>query len=235
MFLLSKQKSLIFKLLLRIIISAVIPCVLISLVLILFTHNRVYQMTVNNTIGITKTTAELIYSHLEDTKNVLAAVTGSRGFREMEISRQKLLLENLLPMHPQIEEVRIINLNGQEVLKLSSEKGEVLQRKNLQNVFTENEFISARRKKIHWSSVHLSKEDCFTNVTLSLLFEGLSGKPAGVLSAEVCLCKIQPILCSTKLGKGGYLYVVDNQGNLIIPPEEETLSEMKNLCFIPPV
>lgn len=235
MFLASKQKSLIFKLLSRVIISAVIPCVLISLVLILFTHNRVYQMTVNNTIGITKTTAELIYSHLENTKNVLAAVTGSRGFREMEISRQKLLLENLLPMHPQIEEVRIINLNGQEVLKLSSEKGEVLQRKNLQNVFNENEFISARRKKIHWSSVHLSKEDCFPDVTLSLLFEGLSGKPAGVLSAEVCLRGLQSILCSIKLGERGYFYLVDNQGNLIIPPEEETLSEMKNLTFIPPV
>ncbi|HCJ67737.1 MAG TPA: hypothetical protein DHV62_10600 [Elusimicrobia bacterium] len=235
MFTFLKKKSLTSKLLSRIIISAVIPCVLVSLVLIIFTQKRVHWMETRNNIQLAKTTAETVYWNLESVKIALQAVTGSQGFREMNRERQKFLLENLLSIYPCLEEISVLSLKGKEVLKLANEDGKVKQCSDLRDLSQEKGFIFARKEGMYWSSVYPCRKECLPNIILFLRFAGFNGTPAGVLSANVCLCNVWTIISSAKVGKKGYLYLVDSQGKLIVHPEEKTLWEMKNLEHLPPV
>lgn len=106
MFTFPKKKSLISELLSRITISPVIPHTLVSLVLIIFTQERVRQMEIRNNIQLARTTAETVYWKFGNGEKCSPGSNRKPGFQEMDKERQRFLLENLLSIYSCLEETK---------------------------------------------------------------------------------------------------------------------------------
>ena len=76
-------------------------------------------------------------------------------------------------------------------------------------------FKEAIGRKVYFSPVYFRKES-EPYMTISLAG---TGEDAGVVAAEANLKLIWDVVSNLKVGKGGYAYVVDNQGRLIAHPD----------------
>jgi hypothetical protein len=135
------------------------------------------------------------------------------GPRAIPIDQRRLDSLRLLRQAPTITEVSHIDPTGHEQLRVSRLAMDMVGSKL--DLSQDAKFKEAIAHKVYLSPVYFRKES-EPYMTISLAG---TGEDAGVVAAEANLKLIWDVVSNLKVGKGGYAYVVDNQGRLIAHPD----------------
>jgi signal transduction histidine kinase len=151
------------------------------------------------------------------------------GPRAIPIDQRRLDSLRLLRQAPTITEVSHIDPTGHEQLRVSRLAMDVVGSKL--DLSQDAKFKEAIAHKVYLSPVYFRKES-EPYMTISLAG---TGEDAGVVAAEANLKLIWDVVSNLKVGKGGYAYVVDNQGRLIAHPDISLVLKKTDLSVLPQV
>lgn len=222
------------KRLLTLIALTVLPILVVQVVVTLMTDKSVRQTAAKSQLALAKHAAGEIALYTRGIVETLRSSTQTKGFLAFDRGRQSFVLEKLLRDFPMFSEFAVINNVGKEILKLSRFKE--ISVADLENISGTGKFKTAILSKNYTSRVYFSKETKMPALTFAVpILE--EAKVLGVLSAEVDLGYINRVFSNfeVKVGKTGYVYVVDNQGVLISHPNLSLVKEGKSLLHLPPV
>jgi len=137
-------------------------------------------------------------------------------FWEMRPENQKQTLYRLMKIDPQIREVSVANGTGQEIVRLSRLR--IYTSADLVSIDREEKFRQAMKGGTYIGPVyHEATAEPF--VTLAVPVRFTPTEIRGVILAEVSLKTLLSSVSNVKAGKSGYLFVVDQKGNLIAHPD----------------
>lgn len=160
--------------------------------------------------------AERIRDFLEARIRELQMTTEIGSFWRQGEESQKEALYQLLEIAPEINEVSVIDLNGQEQVRISRERSltaDDLRRLNKLYVFRMAVQGSAAIGPVYYSP------KAEPNVSIAVPIEFISSKVCGVLKAEINLKNLWVSVSGYRIGNSGHLYVVDGKGDLIAHPD----------------
>jgi len=136
------------------------------------------------------------------------------------------LLKSLIEINPSIYEVSIIDRHGQEQNKLrryepkaSAELGEVANQEKFKKAIEENFYISP----VYISTYNLP----FVSISLPIVDK--TNTKIGVVAAEVDLSPLWDTISRAKVKKTGYVYLVDQNGYLIVYKDLALVKQNPNL------
>src|SRR4051812_18794662 len=135
----------------------------------------------------------------------------------------------LLRQVPAITEVRQLDAAGQEQLKVSRLAMDAIG--SAENLSQSPAFLGAKADRLWFSPVYFRKQS-EPYVTMAIAHQG---RNAGVTIAEINLKLIWDVINDLKIGKGGYAYVVGNQGRLIAHPDISLVLRGTDLSGLPQV
>jgi signal transduction histidine kinase len=151
------------------------------------------------------------------------------GPRAVPIDQRRLDSLRLLRQAPAITEVSHIDPSGHEQLRVSRLAMDVVGSKL--DLSQDPKFREALAHKVYFSPVYFRKE---SEPYMTIALAG-TGEDAGVVAAEANLKLIWDVVSNLKVGKGGYAYVVDNQGRLIAHPDISLVLKKTDLSVLPQV
>jgi methyl-accepting chemotaxis protein len=131
---------------------------------------------------------------------------------ECAYDNNRKILKNLMEEEPSIHTVSIINKEGMEIIKIV--RYDPKASSTLNDVSDEDKFKKAVEGDYYIGSVYISEYSLpFITISLPILDE--DNKKIGILAAEVDLSPMWETVSKIKVKKTGYVYVVDQNGNLI--------------------
>ncbi|HTW96519.1 MAG TPA: cache domain-containing protein, partial [Candidatus Methylomirabilis sp.] len=133
-------------------------------------------------------------------------------------------LSNLIASNPDIYEISVIDVNGQELSKISQYNSST----TLENVSLQDKFKSALVSNSYLGPVHYSIYN-LPLITVSYSLSDKSGDKIGVISGEIDLSKLWSSIFQNQLSQTGYFYVVDQSGSLIAAKDQDLVSQKPNL------
>ena len=151
------------------------------------------------------------------------------GPRAVPLDQRRLDSLRLLRQAPTITEVSHIDPTGHEQLRVSRLAMDVVGSKL--DLSQDPKFQRRSAHKVYFSPVYFRKE---SEPYMTIALAG-SGEDAGVVAAEANLKLIWDVVSNLKVGKGGYAYVVDNQGRLIAHPDISLVLKKTDLSILPQV
>jgi signal transduction histidine kinase len=135
----------------------------------------------------------------------------------------------LLNRVPAIAEVTELDSEGREQLKVSRLSSDAVVD---QTDFSQTGvFVDAKAHGVSFSPIYF-RGNSEPYMTIALAREG---KDAGVTLAEINLKLVWDLVKALKIGKNGYAYVVDVEGNLIAHPDTSLVMRDTNLWALPQV
>jgi PAS domain S-box-containing protein len=153
-----------------------------------------------------------------------------RGGLGASLSEQRQLdFLRLLRDVPAISELSHLDVSGKEQLRVSRL---ALDAVGSQEDFSQApKFLETRSGKVYWSPVYF-RSGAQPYVTFAV--------PVGqyaveVTTAEISLKAVQQTIAQTRVGQGGYAYVVDSRGRLFAHPNMGLVREKRDLSALPQV
>ncbi len=166
------------------------------------------------------------------TSNLLTLVS-DEGFNVGRPSSHiKNLLENLLNQNDYLWELALLDDRGDETIKVSKYK--VIGPGDLKNQAKSEMFGVASKGKIHYGEFYLTN-DIVPTMTIAVPIGEHKGRQVGVLSGKIHLRYLWNLIPQTQIGKEGYTYVVDREGNLIAHPDTRRVLLQTNVRHLPMV
>jgi GAF domain-containing protein len=173
--------------------------------------------------------ADQIEQFVENKIRSLTAVTQIGDFWDANREHQKVALYQLLKFDPHIHEVSIIGLTGQEILRLS--RSRVYTDADLSSLAQQEKFQRAIKGESYMSPVyHTNAFEPF--VTVAVPVKLTVKNITGVILAEITLKSLWDSISDIKVGKSGYAFVVDREGNLIAHPDSSKVLRGINLSLV---
>jgi GAF domain-containing protein len=173
--------------------------------------------------------ADQIEQFVENKIRSLTAVTQIGDFWDANREHQKVALYQLLKFDPHIHEVSIIGLTGQEILRLS--RSRVYTDADLSSLAQQEKFQRAIKGESYVSPVyHTNAFEPF--VTVAVPVKLTVKNITGVILAEITLKSLWDSISDIKVGKSGYAFVVDREGNLIAHPDSSKVLRGINLSLV---
>jgi PAS domain S-box-containing protein len=155
---------------------------------------------------------------------------GFRGGLGASLSEQRQLdFLRLLRDVPAISELSHLDVSGKEQLRVSRL---TLDAVGSQEDFSQApKFLETRSGKVYWSPVYF-RSGAQPYVTFAV--------PVGqyaveVTTAEISLKAVLQTIAQTRVGQGGYAYVVDSRGRLFAHPDMGLVREKRDLSALPQV
>ena len=75
--------------------------------------------------------------------------------------------------------------------------------------------------KVIWLDTYLDPYGSVC-VTCAAAYNGPDGKPVGVVATDITLKSMQQNILTTRIGEGGYAFLLDNNGSYIVHPDYQT-------------
>jgi signal transduction histidine kinase len=152
---------------------------------------------------------------------------GPLGFREglaAAIGEQRELdFVRVLRNVPPINELRHLDVAGKEQLRVSRLQPDVVN--GGEDWSQSPAFLAARAGKVYWSPFYLHTEsEPFITLAMPV---GRYAVEATV--AEISLRPILKMVSQTRVGPGGYVYVVDSRNQLVAHPDARILRERRDV------
>lgn len=199
------------------ILIAVIPLAMIGLRMIKINRLSLESSILELQINLASSLAEKIDDYIANLNSKLIQVISSLEMRALSWAERQTTLQSVLEANPEIVNISLVNQEGDELLKVYNpdlEKEEKLITHREDPLFqkakkerkTQISTICYEGKIPHLHIIYLLGKDYFFQTSLSLQ-------------------KLKEKILATRIGKTGYTYLVDEEGKIIIHPEE------KKLCF----
>jgi methyl-accepting chemotaxis protein len=115
--------------------------------------------------------------------------------------------------NPEFQTIYAMNTAGMQIAKTSSA---------IMNDKANTEYFKqAMMDKLYFSDVYISAVSKTPTITISTPIKDQNGTIVGVLAGDISLQSIWEIAERTKIGKSGYIDIVDSKGGLISHPDKE--------------
>jgi len=187
---------------------------------------EIEEMKARMVIQKTEVFFEKIITHL-------LAQTNDEDFKMGRYSSHvKNLLENLLSQNDYIWELNLLDERGKERIKVS--KYRVIGPNDLRSQSKSEMFGVASKGHTYYGEFYLTK-DIVPVMGVAVPVKEYKGKPVGVLSAKIHLQYLWNLIPQTQVGKEGFIFVVDEEGNLIAHPDKKRVLTRLNLRHLPMV
>ncbi|HVW02915.1 MAG TPA: response regulator [Planctomycetaceae bacterium] len=201
--------------------TALAPIALLSLYSFELTTNSVHDLVEANNQSAARMTSELVSRDFEGGINFIRAYAVSRGLldatRQHNVDTMRDVLESLVHAYPRIDRAFVTDADG--VMWSDFPRSPGMQGKN----FDDSEWFAGVSKSLHpyVSSVHRRRSDPAELVVAIAVPVLQDNKLGAVLVCQYKLDEIGKWLREIKLGRSGYVFVVDAQGTLAAHPEFE--------------
>lgn len=183
---------------------------------------RIYQEDLKRSVvGIEELKASMVVERiegfLEKVTNGLLSLMNDESIKNGRFSpHTKTLLENALYQNDYIWELTLLDHRGKEVVKVSKYKN--ISPEELKSQAKSEMFGVASKGKTYYGDFYLT-QDIVPTMGIAVSVNEYQGKPVGVLSAKIHLRYLWNLIPQYQIGKEGFTYVVDREGNLIAHPD----------------
>ena len=158
-----------------------------------------------------------VKSQMANINSVLEILVATQGWRQMDVITIKNDLGQIENNFPDIREIYIADLEGNQIAKKGTER--------LQNVSKIWSFQLAKEGDEIISDIFLDPQTSKTIQIITLpIIE--NRRVVGVLSAEIDFKRMMISIKNTDVGKDGSLFVVTNNGRIIVHTYMEQLSDL---------
>lgn len=233
------------KILLFFVLVSLTPLTIVMILLVEQAKNQLRQEAIFRQQLIAEKTADNVDNFLASKVNSLTFQSQSTAMSELDETETKINLAFLMKGDDSLENVALVNNKGQETIAFSRQ-GElsVLNDISSSDAFKATTFLAGKEyvgpityneasEPLITIAVPVLKYDTSQNLgDLSTAEFGEYKNPEdiqAVIIAKYNLKNLWESVLSTKIGDGGYAYVVDDRGNLVAHPEKDFLSKNKNL------
>jgi GAF domain-containing protein/HAMP domain-containing protein len=171
-----------------------------------------------------KSAATTIDDYLTQMEDEMTLTAREWSLRAVEV--RPSLLDGLLAYNPGFETLTMLDSAGLEVVKVS--RYALFGPDDLVSRSDTAEFVFARHGERYLGPVSLSRYG-EPLATLSIPVKDVLGDITGVLLAEVNLKYMWDLIARMEIGRGGYAYVVDDQGRLIAHRDSSLVLQGRDL------
>lgn len=206
------KRSLKTKLIVFFILFAIIPTFIggaISIYMnITSTKNAVIHSNGNTAAQI----ARQIQMMLDDSKGMTEGLAESPAARSLNGTVLRDMLISFQQKNPQFELIYVMDGNGMQVARTAG---------TLANRGDRPYFKEAMKGSTFFTDVYISSFTNAPSVTISVPIKTSSGTTIGVFAADIGLQTLWTIAENVKVGKNGYVEIVDNNGVVVAYPDHE--------------
>jgi methyl-accepting chemotaxis protein len=216
-----EQRSLKSKLIIFFILFAVIPAGVGGAISMYMnataTKNAVVLSNSNTAMQIAKQ-VEII---LDDSKGMTEGLAASPTARSLDGAALRDMIINFQQKNPQFELIYVMDATGMQVARTAG---------TLANRADRPYFIEAMKGSTFITPVYISSFTNAPGVTISVPIKDGQGKVIGVFGADIGLKALWNVTDNVKVGKSGYVEIVDSNGILIAYPDHEKVLKKESLA-----
>ncbi len=237
-----KLKKLEYKLLLFFILVSALPLIGSSIFWFQSSKSQALVTTSQNLKSSASDAAHLIEGFINTEEQSLLIHSQTQSILGNDIPQATIELQNFLLQDNNIQELTLIGPDGKELIHVNRSKvfgpGE-LQDQSQSPAFKVPTYVGGEN---YVGKMNINSEGSPTiYISLPIIKPGTkpptrSRKPGeilGVLKADYLLTDLWSQLSKIKIGQSGYVFLVDQNGNVIFHPHQELAKQQKNLRGLP--
>jgi PAS domain S-box-containing protein len=227
------RKSLTMKWMILSILLATIPLAIAG-----FSIIQIYQKDLKKSvIEVEEMKASMVVQRteafLEKITSSLLTLVNDEDFKiGHSSSHVKNRLENFLYQNDYIWELTFLDHRGKELVKVS--KYRMVAPEDFKNQAKSEMFGAASKGKTYYGDFYLTR-DIVPTMGIAVPVKEYKKEPVGVLSAKIHLRYLWNLVPQIQIGKEGFTYVVDQEGNLIAHPDTRRVLLGLNVRSLPVV
>jgi len=224
----SKFQAKIFRIL---ILVGIFPLVLISSVSLITVVSTRAKNVSELQLQTIEATSEKIKGYLEEKADVFNLIIDLDVTDISKVKKESLssLIDQMKQEIEGIHEISFINMSGQEVVKRSEIQESAFL--VLKDASAQLDFIEAMSGKDYFGQIDFTPSGPVMRIASQI--KNKDRQIIGVISVEIDLGPIETIVSGTGLGQEGFVYLIDQNGNLINSSNKDFARFGQNLSYIP--
>ena len=160
--------------------------------------------------------ASEIGNFVEQSRGLTETLAGIPAVQQLEPAATKASILAAQKANPQFELIYVMNDKGDQIARTSGALANRAEREYFKKAFAGQTFVS---------DTYISSFTKASTVTISVPIRDAGGRTVGVMAADISLKSLSDIAARTKIGKTGYVDVVDKAGALVAHPNPERVSK----------
>lgn len=217
------RKSLRTKLIMFFILFAVIPAAVCGAISIYKNITTTKQAAIHSNTNTASQVAKQIEILLDDAKGMTEGLASSPTSRSLDGAAIRDMITNFQQKNPQFELIYVMDASGMQVARTSG---------TLANRADRPYFKEAMKGSTFFTDVYISVFNNAPVVTISAPIKNSAGTIVGVFAADIGLKSLGEIANEVKIGKNGYVEIVDHNGVVIAYPDHEKVLKKENFSAI---
>jgi len=217
------QRSLKTKLILFFILFAFIPAAIGGSISIYMNITSTKSAVVDSNSNIGVQVGKQIEMILDDSKGMIEGLAVSPETRSLDAAGIRDMIIGIQQKNPQFELIYVMDSSGMQIARTSG---------TLANRGDRPYFKEALKGSTFFTESYIS---AFTNapcVTISTPIKNAQGAIVGVIGADISLQSLKGISENAKIGKNGYVEIVDNVGTVVAHPDNEKVVKKESFAKI---
>ena len=206
------KNTLQFRLILLIALFSVVAATLVGGVNLYISSQTVKSDTLESNRVIAAQLSSEIERFMVDAKGLTEALAISPTAYSMDGAKIKEMIVAIQQKNPQFELIFIMDTTGMQIARTSGD---------LANRGDRPYFKEALSGKTFFTDTYISAFTKSPTITISTPIKNPAGQILGVFASDISLKAISDISEKIKIGRSGYVDVVDNKGALIAHPNKE--------------
>lgn len=192
------------------------PLILMGAVALLVVSVTQRQAVATIETGLLGQKVEEIDKFIKETSGIFEIRVGYEETSIISQADQGFLLDGLLEENKFIVEVALVDLTGEERSKKSAVQDAT--KIQLLNIGSLSQFKEAKEGRTYFGPVYYTLRGPM--MTLASPVFNKNNQVIMVLTGEIALASLQDFIVSARLGKSGYIFLVDKDGTVIASPDK---------------
>lgn len=217
------QRSLKTKLILMFILFAFIPAAIGGSISIYMNITSTKSAAVDSNLNIAVQVGKQIEMILDGSKGMVEGLAMAPVIRSMDGAAIRDMLIGMQQKNPHFELLFVMDNNGMQIARTSG---------GLANRADRGYFKEGVKGNTSFTDAYISS---FTNapcVTISTPIKNAEGVIIGVMAADISLQALKGISENVKIGKNGYVEIVDHTGTVLAHPDNEKVLKKENFSKV---
>ncbi|VBB08176.1 Hypothetical protein LUCI_3444 [Lucifera butyrica] len=220
----SKLRTLKVKLIVLFVLFSLVPASILGIVSAYMNMSAAEESTAQANMNTAHQMASEIDRLLGDAQGLVETLAGAPSAQAMDKAAIRNMILVAQQKNPQFELIYVMDASGMQIARTS---GDLANRKDRPY------FQAAMQGKNYISDSYIS---AFTNapcVTISAPIHRPDGSIAGVMAADISLKSLWNIADQVKVGKSGYIDIVDNKGTIVAHPDKKRVLKKESFASLP--
>ncbi|NDY73798.1 response regulator [Desulfobacter hydrogenophilus] len=161
--------------------------------------------------------AERIESSLANAVEKIGLVMESNELETLDVSDQEWILQMLIKSLPPLHALEIIDMDGRVKVKVGYDN--VYNTKNLKQHVDLPDFLNMQDKKPIIGSQYITDQTVLVFDLFIPILNPIDRQVIAVVAAEINIEKLLGFVADLRLGRTGYVYIVNDQGKILAHPD----------------